>query len=75
MNNYLIKRDENGWVSENCPIMPGVKIGSFDCTANCKNNQTSKNEIQKHGFDIPEIICSKSELLPQENQQLKIEMP
>jgi len=75
MNSYNVKRNSDGWVVENCPIIPGVKIGSFDCTANCKNNHTSKNEIRKHGFDIPEIICFKGELLPKENQQLKIEIP
>lgn len=74
MNPYPIKRNSDGWVTENCPINTGVKIGSFDCTANCKNNQTTKKVIEKYGFDLPKINCSESEKLPQENQQLFIDI-
>ena len=72
MNSYQVKRNLDGWVIENCPVNPGVKIGSFDCTANCKNNQTPKKEIQRFAFDLPKIICSKRESLSKDNQQLSI---
>lgn len=74
MNAYKVKRNPDGWVTENCPIIPGIKIGSFDCTANCKNNQTPKKDIEYFGFDLPKIICSESHNLPQENQQLTIQI-
>ena len=72
MNAYPIKRNSDGCVIENCPVNLGVMIGSFDCTANCKNNQTPKKEIHHFAFDLPKIICSERKKLPQENQQLTI---
>lgn len=74
MNSYPIKRNSEGWVTENCPIHPGVKIGSFDCTANCKNNTTPKKDIEHFGFDLPQINCSEREKLPNDNQQYLIEL-
>jgi hypothetical protein len=72
VNPYKIKRNPDGWVVENCPVNPGVKIGSFDCTANCKNNKTTKKDIHTFGFDLPQIICSERAQLKQENQQFSI---
>lgn len=74
MSAYKIKRDSDGLLTENCPVNIGVKIGSFDCTANCKNNQTTKKAIEKHGFDLSEIICSERQKLSQENLQLQIQI-
>jgi hypothetical protein len=74
MNTYKVKRDPNGLLTENCPVSVGFKIGSFDCTANCKYNQTSKNEIQTHGFEIPIIKCSERSKLKKDNEQLTIEL-
>lgn len=71
---YKVKRNFDGWVIEDCPVNVGVKIGSFDCTANCKHNQNTPQEIQKYGFDIPEIKCSKADELPNQNNQLTIEI-
>lgn len=71
---YKVKRNSDGWVAENCPLNIGVKIGSFDCTANCKNNQNTPKEMEQFGFDIPFINCSESDNLPQENKQLTFEI-
>ena len=74
MNYYKVKRDSNGLLTENCPVSVGIKIGSFDCTANCKHNQNSKKEIQTHGFEIPIIKCSERSQLKKDNEQLQIEL-
>ena len=74
MSNHQVKRNSDGWVIENCPVYPGVKIGSFDCTANCKNNKTTKKDIHTFGFDLPNIICLENHLLPKGNQQLSIDI-
>jgi len=71
---YKVKRNFDGWVIEDCPVNVGVKIGSFDCTANCPHNQNTPQEIQKYGFDIPEIKCKKADELPNQNNQLTIEI-
>jgi len=71
---YKVKRNFDGWVIEDCPVNVGVKIGSFDCTANCPNNQNTPQEMQKYGFDIPEIKCKKADELPNQNNQLTIEI-
>jgi hypothetical protein len=71
---HKVKRNFDGWVIEDCPVNVGVKIGSFDCTANCPNNQNTPQEIQKYGFDIPEIKCKKADELPNQNNQLTIEI-
>lgn len=47
MDQHKIRRDWDGNVMENCPENVGVKIGSFDCTANCKHNKNTKKEIQE----------------------------
>lgn len=52
MADYLVKRNSNGWVIEDCPTNVGVKIGSFDCTCNCPHNENSKTEIQERNFDL-----------------------
>lgn len=67
---YKVKRNSDGWVVENCPVNVGVKIGSFDCNANCKNNQNTPKEMEKYGFDIPFINCKEANQLPQNNEQL-----
>ena len=71
---YKVKRNFDGWVIEDCLVNVGVKIGSFDCTANCTHNQNTPQEIQKYGFDIPEIKCKKADELPNQNNQLTIEI-
>ena len=78
---HKIKRNSDNWVIENCPVNVGVKIGSFDCTANCSHNQNTKKEIQEQAFDLEFVRCpklqEKSENL-QENKlnknQFKIEL-
>ena len=44
---YKVKRNPDGTLAENCKENVGVKIGSFDCTANCPHNQNTKKEIQE----------------------------
>jgi hypothetical protein len=70
MNEHRVKRNPDGWVIENCPTNIGVKIGSFDCTANCPHNENTKKEIQEQGFDLEFVRCSKI----QKEQQLKIQI-
>lgn len=74
MNRYKVKRDSNGLLIENCPVSVGFKIGSFDCTANCINNQNSKKEIHEGGFEIPIIKCSERSQLKKDQEQLQIEL-
>jgi hypothetical protein len=71
---YQVNRNSEGWVIDNCPVNKGVKIGSFDCTANCPNNQNTPKEMEKYGFDIPFIKCSKANELPKLESQLTIEI-
>lgn len=71
---YKVIRDSDGLLNQQCSVNIGVKIGSFDCTANCPHNQNTPQEIQKYGFDIPEIKCSKVYELPNQNNQLTIEI-
>ena len=56
---YQIKRNPGGTLAENCNENVGVKIGSFDCTANCPHNQNTKKEIQEQAFDLKLVRCSK----------------
>jgi hypothetical protein len=74
MNSYKVKRDSDGLLTENCPVNVGIKIGSFDCTATCKNNQNTNKEIQNFAFETPVIRCSEHSKLSKENQQLTIEI-
>jgi hypothetical protein len=74
MNSYRVKRNSDGLLVENCPVNVGIKIGSFDCTANCKFNQNIKKEIYQGGFEIQFIRCSEHSKLSNENQQLTIEI-
>lgn len=69
---YKVNRNSDGWVIDNCPVNKGVKIGSFDCTANCPNNQNTPKEMEQYGFDIPFIKCSKANELPNQEIQLLI---
>lgn len=69
MSDYPIKRDSDGMLTENCKENIGVKIGSFDCTANCKHNQNTKKEIQEQAFDLKVVRCPKLQ-----SNQLTIEM-
>ena len=73
-NLHKIRRNSDGLLNENCPVNIGVKIGSFDCTANCKHNLNTPYEIEKYGFHLINIKCSEHEKLSNENQQLKIEI-
>lgn len=70
MNAYKIKRDFDGNVAENCKENVGVKIGSFDCTANCPHNKNTPKEIQKEAFDLEFVRCDKIQV----NNQFKIEI-
>jgi len=65
-----IKRNPDGSLAENCKENIGVKIGSFDCTANCKHNQNTQKEIEKQAFDLEFVRCSKI----QQQSQLTIEI-
>jgi len=65
-----IKRNPDGSLAENCKENIGVKIGSFDCTANCPHNQNTKKEIEKQAFDLEFVRCSKI----QQQSQLTIEI-
>jgi hypothetical protein len=70
MNEYKIRRDFDEAPMEKCPENIGVKIGSFDCTANCKYNQNTRKEIEKQAFDLEFVRCEK---IKQQNQ-LQIEL-
>lgn len=69
MSTYKIKRNSDGSLAENCPVATGIKIGSFDCTANCPNNQNTKNEIEEQAFNLEFVRCPKIQ-----NSQLTIEI-
>lgn len=69
MTDYRVKRDSDGILTENCKENIGVKIGSFDCTANCLHNQNTIKEIQEHAFDLKNVRCPKLQ-----NNQLTIEI-
>ena len=69
MNQYKIKRNSDGTLAENCKENIGVKIGSFDCTANCPHNQNTKKEIHQQTFDLEFVRCSKIQ-----SNQLTIEI-
>lgn len=59
MSGLKVKRDSDGKLTENCKENVGIKIGSFDCTANCPFNQNTKKEIQTEAFDLQFVKCSK----------------
>jgi len=69
MTDYRVKRDSDGILTENCKENIGVKIGSFDCTANCQHNQNTKKEIQEQAFDLKIVRCPKLQ-----SNQLTIEI-
>jgi len=56
-NLYEIKRDKAGRLLEICPVNLLFKIGSFDCTKNCKFNKNTKHEIEHYGPDLPKVRC------------------
>lgn len=70
MSKYKIQRGFEGLLTENCKHNVGVKIGSFDCTANCPHNENTRKEIEEQAFDLKFVRCSKIE--PQ--SQLQIEL-
>lgn len=70
MQPYKIKRNPDGTLAENCEENVGVKIGSFDCTANCPHNQNTKKEIQEQAFDLVFVRCDKIQI----SNQIKIEI-
>jgi len=59
MTGVKVKRDSDGNLIENCKENVGVKIGSFDCTANCPHNQNTGKEIQTEAFELRFVKCSK----------------
>jgi hypothetical protein len=69
MTDYRVKRNSDGILTENCKENIGVKIGSFDCTANCTHNQNTKKEIQTEAFDLKTVRCPKLQ-----SNQLTIEI-
>lgn len=69
MNHQIIKRNPDGTLVENCTENIGVKIGSFECTANCPNNKNTRKEIEDQAFDLEIVRCDKIK-----SNQLKIEL-
>lgn len=69
MNEHKIIRNSDGTLTENCKENIGVKIGSFDCTANCPHNQNTKKEIHQQAFDLEFVRCLKIQ-----SNQLTIEI-
>ena len=69
---YKVIRDSDSMLTQKCLVNIGVKIGSFDCTANCQHNKNTAKEMEKYGFEIPEIKCSKVAELPKQENQLTI---
>ena len=65
-----IKRNPDGTLAENCKENVGVKIGSYNCTANCPHNQNTKKEIQEQAFDLVFVRCDKIQI----SNQIKIEI-
>jgi hypothetical protein len=59
MSDIKIQRNSDGSLTQNCKENIGVKIGSFDCTANCPHNQNTKKEIHEQAFDLENVRCSK----------------
>ena len=59
MTEIKIQRNPDGSLTLNCKENIGVKIGSFDCTANCPHNQNTKKEIHEQAFDLEVVRCSK----------------
>ena len=66
---HKVQRNSDGLLTENCSVNIGVKIGSFDCTAECKYNENTKKEIQEQAFNLEFLRCKKLN-----NNQLKIEL-
>lgn len=58
---HKVQRNPDGTLAENCKVNVGVKIGSFDCTANCPHNQNTKKEIQEQAFNLEFVRCEKLE--------------
>jgi hypothetical protein len=58
---HKVQRNPDGTLAENCKQNVGVKIGSFDCTANCPHNQNTKKEIQEQAFNLEFVRCEKLE--------------
>jgi hypothetical protein len=56
---HKVQRNPDGTLAENCKENVGVKIGSFDCTANCPHNQNTKKEIQEQAFNLEFVRCEK----------------
>jgi len=70
MNKHKIRRNPDETLAENCKENIGVKIGSFDCTANCKHNQNTRKEIETQAFDLEYVKCD----VIITNNQLQIEI-
>ena len=71
-NEYKIEMDFDGNVFKVCPVKKENKIGSFDCLFFCSHNRTKKSIIEKEGFDLVNIICEKSNELPNQSNQLNL---
>lgn len=52
-----------------CPVNLQHKVGSFDCTANCKNNKNTRKEIELYAFDLPKVRCEAITKMVSNNQQ------
>ncbi len=59
MTEIKTQRNPDGSLTQNCKENIGVKIGSYDCTANCPHNQNTKKEIHEQAFDLEVVRCSK----------------
>ena len=54
-----VSRDYDGKLTASCKENIGLKIGSFDCTANCPHNENTRREIEEQAFDLEFVRCSK----------------
>jgi hypothetical protein len=69
-NQSRIPRDYEGHLTKYCEVNVEVKIGSYDCTANCPHNENTRKEIEEEAFDLEFVRCSKI----QTQNQLQIEL-
>jgi hypothetical protein len=72
MSHQIIKvrRDFDRALIESCKNNIRVKIGSFDCTANCIHNQNTRKEIETEAFDLEFVKCE----IAKGSNQLQIEI-
>lgn len=57
MSLYDVKRNELGELTEICPVTLSCKVGSIECTKDCKFNKNTPKEIQHYAFELPKVRC------------------